>query len=172
MLSKQEKKNIIRELTEALKSAKSVVFSNFQGLATKDSQVLRSSLRKEGTLYQVVKITLLKRALKNAGIDSSKLDLGVPVSVSISAEDEVTPARILNSFAKSNENLKILGGVLEREFIGLEKVKVLASLPGKQELRQQLVSVVASPLRGFVSVLAGNLIGLVNVLNAIKEAKA
>src|SRR3989338_6598135 len=171
MLNKDQKKQLVIELAEKLKTAKGAVFSSYQGLATRDSQKLRADLRKEGGSHKVVKISLLKRALTKAGIDSSTMNVNLPVAVSISEEDEVAPARIVAAFAKTNENLKILSGVLESKVIDWIQVKMLASLPGKQELRGQLVTVLAGPMRNLAGVLSGNIRQVVYVLNAIKEAK-
>jgi len=172
MLNKQQKKELVKNLTEELKAAKGVVFSEFDGLPTRDIQELRASLRREQVKHKVVKLTLLKRALELAGVDISAFNYTKALAVSWSADDEVVPAKILNAFARTHANLKIMAGVAGRKFIDALEVKTLANLPGKQELRGQLVYVVASPLRGLVDVLSGNMRGLVNALNAIKNAKA
>ncbi len=60
---------------------------------------------------------------------------------------------------------------MEGKFIDTAMVKKLAALPGKQELFSKIVGSLNAPLSGFVNVLAGNLRGLVQVLNAYKESK-
>ncbi|OGG92804.1 50S ribosomal protein L10, partial [Candidatus Kaiserbacteria bacterium RIFCSPLOWO2_12_FULL_52_8] len=92
MLTREQKKNIVNNLAADLARAKSVVFSDFKGLKTRDSQELRANLRKEGISHKVVKITLLKRALGKSGADISNFNVQVPVAVSISFDDEVAPA--------------------------------------------------------------------------------
>lgn len=169
MLTREQKKNIVKDLAQELKKARGVVFCDFQGLKAKDLQELHATLRKENVKYKAVKITLLKRALREIGVDISKFDFQVPMAVSFSLEDEVAPARLLQAFAKKHENLKVLAGVLDQKFIDGVEVKKLGSLPGKLELRGQLVGVIAGPLRGLVSVLAGNLRKLVYVLSQIKQ---
>jgi large subunit ribosomal protein L10 len=172
MLKKQEKKDLVKKLIAEFKDAKGIVLSNFQGLPTKESQVLRTELRKENITYKVVKLTLIKRILRGAGIDVRKFEHKVPLALAFSKEDELAPARILQAFAKTHENLKVVAGVLDKKLIDAAGVKILALLPGKQELLAQVVGVIASPLRGFVSVLSGNLRGLVNALKAIEKQKA
>lgn len=169
MLNFEQKKKIVSELVEEMKTAKGVVLSDFQGLLTRDIQELRASLRQENISHRVVKITLLKRVLRQAGIDIRDFNFQVPMAVSISAHDEVAAARILQNFAQAHENLKILAGVLDRRFIGALEVKKLAALPGKQELLGQVVGAIASPLRGLVGVLSGNMRQLVSVLSKIKS---
>lgn len=171
MLSREQKKKIVKEMTGELAEAKGVVFSEFSGIPTRDIQDLRANLRKEQVKHKVIKLSLLKRALKAAGIDVSGFNYHQSLAISWSSEDEVAPARALNMFAKTRKDLKILAGVLDQELIGVEQVKQLAGLPGKQELLGQVVGVIAGPLRGLVSVLAGGIRGLVNVLNAVKGTK-
>jgi len=166
MLNKQQKKDLVIELAEQIKGAKAGVFCDFSGLPTREIQKIRASLRKESVSYKVVKINLLKKALRLAGYDISTLVFNKPTAVTLSTEDEVAAARILHSFAKTEGNLKIVSGILDKMVIDAAQVNALATLPGKQELRGQLVGVIASPLRGLVSVLAGNIRGLLNVLSA------
>ena len=68
-------------------------------------------------------------------------------------EDEIAPARIANQFAKTQENLKILGGIFENRFIEREKVLALANLPSRNELLGRLVGSIYSPVTSFVRVL-------------------
>lgn len=171
MLNKAQKKQIVTDLTQQFREAKAAVFSDFQGLPAKDIQEVRAKLGAAGIMHKVVKLTLVKKALAAAGIETEKFNFQVPVAVSLSKDDEVAPAKILSDYAKINDKLKVLAGVLGNRFIDLAEVKALASLPGKQELLGQLVGVLAGPLRGMVSVLSGNLRGLMSVLNAIKEKK-
>ncbi len=172
MLTREQKKQVVEALTQELKEAKGVVFSTFQGLSAKNIQELRAALKKDKVGYKVAKLTLLKRALKAAGIDAEKFDVQLPLSISVSREDEVMPAKILNNFAKGHQELKIVAGILANKLLPDLEVKALAMLPSKLELRAQVVSVIAGPLRSFLNVLAGNLRGFLNVLSAIKDSKS
>lgn len=172
MLTREQKKQLVKQLAETLKNVKGVVLSEFQGLPTRDLQALRRQLRKEKVEYKVIKLTLLKKIFQQAGIDASKLDFQVPLSISFSAEDEIAPAKILNEFAKTHEKIKVLAGVLNHKFIEAAEVKKLAALPGKKELRGQVLRAIVYPLSGLVEVLSGNLRGLIYVLSAIKNSKS
>lgn len=172
MLTKEQKKKVARELTLDLQEARSAVFSSFQGLKTSAIQQLRLLLRKENIKHQVVKLTLLKRALRQAGINSEGFDVNLPLAISVSRQDDVAAARILNAFARTHEHLKIVAGVLDKKLLDAAEIKKLALLPSKPELLGQVVGVIASPLRGLLNVLSGNLRGLLNVLSAIKEVKS
>ncbi|MFA6304968.1 MAG: 50S ribosomal protein L10 [Patescibacteria group bacterium] len=170
--SKLQKDQEVKNLEEHFKAAKSAVFVSYDGLNVKDSHELRNILRQEGSSYIASKKTLLKKVLGQTGFNDVNVDEFVgSIGVAFGQEEEVAPARILSKFAKGRDYLKIQGGLLEGKFINAAKVKELALLPGKLELIALTVRTIQAPLSSFVNVLAGNLRGLVNVLNAVKENK-
>ena len=163
-----QKKETVKKLTDAFKSSKSVIFSEIKGLNVADTSELRAQLRKEKVGHTVAKLTLVKRALRQAGLKVKDFDFKTQVAVSFS-DDETAAARILKKFSKGNENLKVLSGFLEGESIDEAKIAQLASMPSRKDLLGQLVSVIAGPSRGLVTVLSGNLRGLVQVLSQVKK---
>ncbi len=171
--SKLQKEETIKSLEEGLKSAKAVVFANFQGLKVSEAEELRRECRKNGIAVVAAKKTLVKRACQAMGltdVDPKVFSGGVATFMALG--DEVSAAKIVNNFSKTHEILQVFGGVLEGKFISVAMVKSLASLPSKQELLARLVGTINAPVSGFVNVLAGNLRGLVGVLNNIAKAKA
>lgn len=169
--NRQRKETDVQSLLSDIKSAKSTVFANFQGLKVSEAEELRRNCRQEQVAVMATKKTLLRRALESLGltdIDPGSFEGGVAV---FSGPDEVSTAKIVSNFAKTHEVVRIYGGVLEGKFVDAKRVKVLASLPNRLELLTKLVGSLNSPASGFVNVLAGNLRGLVSVLNNIKEAK-
>ncbi|MDD5043419.1 MAG: 50S ribosomal protein L10 [Patescibacteria group bacterium] len=166
--TKQKKQEILKSFKDKLATAKAVVFAKFTGLTVKDITDLRNKCRKEGVFYGVAKKTLLKKALDEAGFN---LPLDGEIAVAFSEKDEVAAAKILDIFAKDHEQVKFLSGILENKILTAEEVKGLAKLPSKKELLAKMVGSIQAPVSGFVNVLAGNLRGLANVLNAIKNQK-
>jgi large subunit ribosomal protein L10 len=170
--SKQQKELTLGQLTEQLEAAKSVVFADFRGLTVKEATEFRNKARKEDVKVLVAKKTLMRLAFSKAGyegVDPSKLEGALVMITGMS--DEVAPAKLAAEYSKGHEALKIVGGVLERTLVDAAAVKALATLPSKQELLAKLVGSINAPVSGLVNVLAGNLRGLVNVLNAVKDAK-
>lgn len=170
--TKQQKEKTIKNLVDGLKSAKSVVFANFQGLKVKESEELRRLCREQNIGYLVAKKTLVKKALEKAGLEAEVDSFAGGVSTVFGREDEVAPAQVLANFAKKHEAVKFFGGILEGRFIDIAKVTELSKLPSKKELLVRLVGTLNAPISGFVNALSGNLRGLVNVLNSIKESKS
>lgn len=170
--TRQQKEVSIKQLTDVLKTAKSAVFASVDGLKISDTDELRKNCRAQKVNYIISKKTLLKRALKDAGIEIDDETLTGGVALIAGQEDEVAPAQIAAQFAKKREIMKFLGGILEGKAIDVNMVTALAALPSKQALLAQLVGTLNAPVSGFVNVLAGNLRGLVNVLNNIKDSSA
>ena len=169
-LTRKEKEQILADLVSVLKEAKGLVFADYRGLTVKEMDELRKRAREQGTKVQVAKLTLMRKALQEAGINV-ELDMTVPTAVAYSPEDEVAPAKILAKFAADTKKLELLAGILEGRFLGPAEVKNLAKLPGKQELLGQLVSVIAGPMRGLVTVFSGTQRNLLYALKAIAEKK-
>ncbi len=171
MLTKDQKKQLVKDLSENIKASKSAVFVDYRGLKVKDLTGLKKELRGSGVEFKVAKKTLIEKALKDSGIDMDIKNLEGQIAVALSG-DEITGAKIIEKFGKTNENLKILAGILEKKLMGAAEVKELAKLLGKEELLAKLVGTLNAPVSGFVNVLAGNLRGLVQVLKTISEQKS
>jgi large subunit ribosomal protein L10 len=165
------KEDEVKKIEESFTTASSVVFSSYDKLTVAKSQILRRALRAAGVSFLACKKTLLERVLKARKLEVNVDELKGSIALAFGTTDEVAPAKILADFAKTNEALKIQGGLLENKFINSSKVLELAALPSKMEMLAQTVRTIQAPISGFVNVLAGNLRGLVNALNAIKDSK-
>lgn len=169
-LTRQEKEKIVKELSENISKANAVVFADFTGLNVAKTRELRKRLKQAKIGYKVVKKTLIDLALKAAGLkDVAIAHLKGPVSLALGYDDEAAPAKIVHKFSKTNEALKIIGGLLEKRLITPAEVVSLASLPAKPELLAKTLATMNAPLSNFVGVLHGNLRKLVYVLSAIKK---
>lgn len=170
--TRQQKEDTVGNLSELFKKMKSVVFTNFDNLTVKQADDLRAECRANEVQFVVAKKTLIKRGLEKAGFaEASKYDFSGGVASAFSLDDDTLGARIIKRFSKQCEGLKIIGGIFEGQFQEAKIVEKLGSLPGKVELQEQLTRIVASPVRGFMSVISGNMTKLLIALNTIKENK-
>jgi large subunit ribosomal protein L10 len=165
------KEAAVAELTEKLASAKSLFFTDYQGLTVAEITKLRGELRKDGNSYSVVKNTLFRIA---AGDLASQVEsfLAGPTGVVFAGADPVAPAKALKTFSDTVKKVGIKAAYIDGQIVDAKQVDVLAKLPPKIELLAALVGTLANPLRGLVTVLQGNQSGLVRALNAIREQKA
>lgn len=169
-LTKQQKEELVAQLVEKMKDAKSVVFADYQGLSVEDMDSLRGSMREQGVVFQVAKKTLFKIAAKEAGLgELTDQMVEGPVGAAFAMEDEISAAKTLYKFGKENENLKLRGGVFEGKLLDAAGIKEIATLPGKEELIGKFIYLVKYPIQGFHGVLNNTTGGFVRVLNAIKE---
>ena len=168
-----QKEQSVTDIQNKFSRMKGAGLVDYKGLKVKDAQKIREKSWAETVDYEVIKKSLLKLALKNAGlegtVDPKKLQGNIGLITGY--DDEVATAKFAATIAKEFEAFKILGGLFEGKFVDTNQIKVLASLPSRVELLAKLVGSIQSPICGFVNVLVGNLRGLVQVLNAIKEAK-
>lgn len=165
----EQKKKAVAELSEDLKTARTGVIVSYKGITVEADTKLRKELRESGSKYKVVKNTLLRLALKEAGIEGLDDVLQGTTAVAVHSEDYVAPARILSKFAGSSDKFEIKAGFIDGKFAAKDEIKTLASLPSKEELVAQVLRGLNSPISGFVTVLNGTMRGLVVALNAIAE---
>lgn len=168
-LTKQEKNEVVAEVSDLLKTSKMTVVAKYQGTTVKALQGLRRSARDNGTKVKVVKNRLVIQAIKTTDtfkdIDTSSLE-GM-LLYAFNSEDEVAPAQSLNTFAKANPTLQFVGAITaEGKFIGADEVKALAVLPNKSQLIAQVVATLMSPVNDVMSGLSGNLHALLDGVEA------
>lgn len=168
-LTKNQKQDVIQEVTDLLTNSKMTVVAKYQGTTVKALQTLRREARDNGTKVKVVKNRLLIQALKGndtfKDVDTSALE-GM-LLYAFNGEDEVAAAQILKKFAKQNPSIEFVGAIsAEGEFVDAASVKALADLPGKNQLIAGLLNTLNSPVRGVMSGLGGNLHGLLQGLEA------
>jgi large subunit ribosomal protein L10 len=167
--TRAQKESDYAQLAAKLQDAKSVVFAEYRGTTVKDLDKLRRSLSKEQIFAKVYKVTLIKKALTERGIDASSFDYKAPLIMAVSETDEVSPARIVKEITKDVKTINILSGMMGSDLATREQILALADLPSKDQLRAQLVGTINAPVSGFVNVLAGNVRSLLNVFNAMAQ---
>lgn len=168
----ESKKAKVAALSEKLKGAAAGVIVDYKGITVEDDTKLRSEFRKAGVEYAVVKNSLLRFALKDAGLDGLDNVLEGTTALAISKEDLVAPAKVFSEFAKDKEFLKAKAGFVEGKAIGVDEVEALAKLPAKEVLIAKVLGGFNAPISGLANVLNANLRGLVVALNAIAEKQS
>lgn len=154
----EQKKAVVADLAEKLKGAAAGVFVSYEGITVEEDTKLRKELREAGVEYSVVKNTLTRLAAKEAGIEGLDDILNGTTALGISKDDAVAPARVLAKFAKDHKKFVIKSGFMDGKVLSVEEVDAIATLPSREQLLGQLLSV-----------LNGNLSGLARALNAIAE---
>ena len=168
-ISKVKKQEIVKELIDKLDKQKSLVFADFSGLKVKDLSKLKKKLKLDDAEFKVAKKTLMDIAFKDKKISIDVKQFHGEVALVLGYRDEISPAKIVYEFSKTNDHLKILAGYLQEQLLSAAQVVSLAQLPSKEQLLANLVGSLLSPMRSFAAVLQGNLRGLVCALSEISR---
>jgi len=170
--SRQQKEEILKEITEDMAAAKGVVFVDLLGLTVEQSQELRNKLREKGVKTKVAKKTLIMLAGKENGLEIEKSLLDGQIALAFSMDDEIAAAQELYKMGKANEKIKLVGGIFEGKVAGKDMIMQVAQLPSKEELLAKLVGSMRAPVSGFHGVLHNTLRGFVQVCKQISEKGA
>jgi large subunit ribosomal protein L10 len=165
-MDRAQKQESIESLKSVFADAGAVVVTHYMGLTVAEMTDLRLRLRKEGAAIKVVKNTLALKALDGKlGDKGDKLFTG-PVAIAY-GPDAVSAAKIAVQFAKENDKLKLVGGVLDQTNVLDENgVRALATLPSLDELRGKLIGLIQAPATKIAGVLQAPAGQLARVFNA------
>ncbi len=149
-----EKQAIVEALTERIKSASAGVFVDYKGITVEQDTALRTDMRKEGIDYSVVKNTLVRFAINNAGLNELDDVLNGTTSLATSAGDPIAPFRILNDYSKKlNDKFNIKAAFMEGKILSAAEIEELASLPSKEALVYVVLGTMLAPITSLAVVL-------------------
>lgn len=160
----------VKELSEKLVRAKSVVLTDYRGLSVSQLDDLRKKVETTGAEFEVTKNTLLSRSLGEKEVPAEVLE--GPTATLFAFEDEVAPLKALQDFIKINSLPTIKIGFLGSSLLSALQVSELAKLPSRQILLGKLVGSLKGNQYGLVSVLSGNIRKLVYVLDGVAKSKS
>ncbi len=172
-LTKSDKIERAKALAESLQKAPHLFFTEFQGLKFTELDDLRGKLRPLRCRFAVIKNSLVRYALKNAGVDGgdSKLLKG-PIALVVSQEDDpVAPAKVLAAFAKQFPQLKIKAGLVSRRWMSPAECDKLSTLGGRPELLGKLAGTLYSAISQAAGVLQAPVRDFVLVLKALEDKR-
>ena len=152
MMSKEKKKVYIEEMKNFFTKNSSVFVTHYQGLTVKDVEKLKSEMRNNGIMFKITQNRITKLAIKGTKFKKLENLFSGPTAVAFS-DDAISSAKILTKFAKSNSNLKIIGGIMEEEPLSVEDVEKIATLPTLSEARAKIVGILTTPAQKIISIL-------------------
>lgn len=168
----EAKKVVVQEITEKIKSAKSVVLVNYDKLTVAEVSALRQKCKQAGCEYKVYKNTLVRKAFNDLGYKDFDVDLNGPTAVTFGS-DETAAAKIMTQAAKEYEGkVEVKSAFVDNTYVDKSGAKALASLPSREELVAKMLGSMQAPVANFAGVLSNLLSGIVRVLNGIAQSKA
>ncbi len=169
-MTREEKSQVIAELTERLGNSNVVYIADISGLDAEATSNLRRTCFKAGIELAVVKNTLLEKAMEASDNDYGDLPSTLKGNTSILiAENGNAPAKIIKEFRKKSDKPVLKGAFIHQAvFIGDNQLDALIALKSKDEVIGEIIGLLQSPAKNVVSALksgGGKIAGIVKTLS-------
>lgn len=151
-LNVEDKKAIVADVGAQLAAAQTVVLAEYRGIPVEQLTKLRASARDQGVYLRVLKNTLVRRAAQGTQFEPLADSMVGPLIYGISA-DPIASAKVLQNFAKTQDQLVIKAGLYNGKLLDVAGVKALATIPSRDELLSQLLGVMLAPVSAMARVL-------------------
>lgn len=172
-MDRTRKETFVSELRERMSRAPVLYLTDFTGLDVKAMTELRSSLRKSGAEYVVVKNRLAKRMFaESEELPDISDSLVGPTGFVFGYEDAAAAAKALSDFAKDHDKKPAFKlGVMENRILQPEQVEKIAQLPPREQLLAQLAGALEAPMSMLATALEAKLQETAGLLDALKEER-
>ncbi|MFA6690878.1 MAG: 50S ribosomal protein L10 [Saccharofermentanales bacterium] len=147
-----KKKAEVTKLAQELKTAESIVFSDYKGLTVAQDTEMRAKFREEGVNYRVVKNSLSIRAMQELGIAGVDEIFVGPTAIAYSSQDVVLAPRLVRESSEQYKVTSIKGGIIDGEAVSLEEIVALSYVPTQEVLHGQLAFMLLYPLTALAQV--------------------
>lgn len=169
-LTKEQKQVQVKELTEKMSAASSLILANYIGLNVAEVSELRGQLKQSDAEMKVAKKTLMKIAAKEAGIENfADADFTGPVSIIFSFGDPLSGAQTAFKFSKNHKQVEIIGGMFDGKILSKEQALELAQMPSRDVLLTIFVCMIRSPLVSFAGMCNSPLTGFARALSELSK---
>lgn len=164
----QAKIDQVADITSKFEQAKSCALIQYQGLNAADVSALRDNVRANGGHIEVVKNSLITRALANIGITLPQTLTG-PTAITFCNEDEVAPLKEVDKVNKTQDFITFKYGIFDKKLLELDQLKQFISLPSKSALMAQLLGGLVNPLQRLAYGLKYNQTQIALALKAVAD---
>ena len=158
----------VEQVAQKLDQAKSVALLQYQGLTADDITKLRAQVKENGGQIEVVKNSLIIRALEKIGIKLPEILTG-PTAITYCNDDEIAPLKEIDKVNKDKELTSFKYGIYDKKLLSLDELKQFLTLPSKSTLISQFISGLANPLQRLSGALRFKQTQLVLTLKALSE---
>ncbi len=169
-MTREEKSRVIEDLTATLAETNVMYLADISGLDAETTSNLRRACFKAGIKLEVVKNTLLEKAMEAADNDYGDLPSILAGNTSIMiAENGNAPAKIIKEFRKKSDKPVLKGAFIHHAvFIGDNQLDALIALKSKEEVIGEIIGLLQSPAKNVVSALksgGGKIAGILKTLS-------
>ena len=169
-MTREEKSRVIEDLTAQLAGTNVVYVADISGLNAETTSNLRRACFKAGIQLEVVKNTLLEKAMEASDNDYGDLPTTLSGNTSIMiAENGNAPAKIIKEFRKKSDKPVLKGAFIHSAvFVGDNQLDALIALKSKDEVIGEIIGLLQSPAKNVVSALksgGGKIGGILKTLS-------
>lgn len=160
-MTREEKSIAIEDLTAQLAGTNIVYVSDISGLNAETTSNLRRACFKAGIKLEVVKNTLLAKAMEASGNDYGDLPSVLTGNSAILIADVANaPGKIIKDFRKKSDKPVLKGAYINSEiYIGDDQLEALATIKSKEELIGEIIGLLQSPAQRVIAALQNQFAG-------------
>jgi large subunit ribosomal protein L10 len=152
-MNKQQKELVIKTLHDDFRTSNGSFLVGVKGLSVKQTQTLRSELRKNGGQLKVAKVRLVKRAISETSGEALTPFLKEQIAVVFAQKESPAVAKVLYEFSKANAGLNLIAGCLDAKLLDANEVKFIATLPSREVLLAHLCATLMAPVSALARAL-------------------
>jgi large subunit ribosomal protein L10 len=167
-----QKSETVNAVHQRLKAAKMAIVTDYRGLSVAQMTRLRREIRHAAGEYQVIKNTLVRRALEDTAFGDLEKLLEGPNGWVLAYDDPVLLSKAVVKFADENDKLTIKGGMFEGRFMDPAEVKILSQMPSKPELQAKLLAVINAPATQMLRLIQEPGARVVRLVESLRKAKS
>jgi large subunit ribosomal protein L10 len=171
-ITKERKDELMKEYGELIQKSEGLILIEYRGLDMKGMGPLRTKVREASGELHVVKNTLARLALRQAGRGAPDDLFTQTTAIGFAFSDVPGVAKALTAFAKDSEFVKVKGALLGGKVLTAKEVEALAELPPLPVVRAQLLGLLKAPASRLTGVVAGGVRQVVNVVKAYSDREA
>ena len=170
-VDRAQKEKLVEELGQIFESSGVVVVAHYEGMTVAQMQDLRGKMREAGGSVRVAKNKLAKIALEGKPCESIGSYL-TGMTVLAYSEDPVAAAKVIDAYAQTNDKLVVLGGAMGSSALDPAGVKVVASMPSREELIASIVGCIGAPAANLAGAIGAPASNIASILSTIEEKAA
>jgi large subunit ribosomal protein L10 len=157
-MTREEKSIAIGDLTAQLAGTNIIYVADISGLNAETTSNLRRACFKAGIKLEVVKNTLLAKAMEASDKDYGDLPLTLKGNTSIFIADVANaPAKIIKEFRKKSDKPVLKGAFINQEiYIGDNLLDSLVNLKSRDEVIGEIIGLLQSPAKRVIAALLNN----------------
>lgn len=167
-----EKQFLLNDVKEKMTGSQAIVLASYKRLEPNAAAKFRIQLASTGGSLVVVKKRVLVKAAQDAGVAIDPALLQGHIAVVFANRDPVQTTKVIYQFCKENEEvLKVIGGRFEGASCSASDVERISTLPGKDEMRAQLLGTLEAPLSQTLAVFEALLTSVMYCLENKSQAE-